>query len=101
MPPESWCGYSFTRRPGAGMPTRASASTAFASASRAERPWCSRRVSPIWRPTVSTGLSEVIGSWKIIAMSSPRSLRIAASERSSRFRPSNMTAPAVFAGGDG
>jgi hypothetical protein len=28
---------------------------------------------------VSTGLSEVIGSWKIIAMSLPRILRISAS----------------------
>ena len=28
-----------------------------------------RSTSPIWRPTVSTGLSEVIGSWKTYAMS--------------------------------
>ena len=28
----------------------------------------------IWRPIVSTGFSEVIGSWKIIAMSLPRIL---------------------------
>ena len=29
MPPDSWCGYSRTRRAGAGMPTRVSISTAF------------------------------------------------------------------------
>ena len=28
----------------------------------------------IWRPTVNSGLSEVIGSWKIIEMSLPRML---------------------------
>ena len=31
-----------------------------------------RTASAIWSPTVSTGLSEVIGSWKIIAMRLPR-----------------------------
>ena len=34
----------------------------------------------ICRPIVSTGLSEVIGSWKIIAMSRPRISRISSSE---------------------
>ena len=29
-------------------------------------------ISPIWRPMVYTGLSEVIGSWKIMAISLPR-----------------------------
>ena len=28
--------------------------------------------SAIWSPTVKTGLSEVIGSWKIIEISLPR-----------------------------
>ena len=32
--------------------------------------------SAIWSPTVKTGLRLVIGSWKIIAMSLPRTLRI-------------------------
>ena len=40
------------------------------------RPWCSRSVSPICRPTVSTGLRLVIGSWKIMEMSLPRMSRI-------------------------
>ena len=30
------------------------------------------RPPPIWLPIVSTGFSEVIGSWKIIAISPPR-----------------------------
>ncbi len=38
------------------------------------RPSCRRSVSPIWRPTVSTGLRLVIGSWKIMLMSLPRML---------------------------
>jgi hypothetical protein len=37
-----------------------------------DSPRCGRSTSPIWRPTGSTGLSEVIGSWKIMAMSRPR-----------------------------
>ena len=36
--------------------------------------------SVIWRPMVSTGLSEVIGSWNTMPMSRPRISRISASE---------------------
>ena len=45
-----------------------------ALASPSARPsfWCSCTHSAICRPTLSTGLSEVIGSWKIIEMRSPR-----------------------------
>ena len=51
-------------------------------------------------PTVITGLSEVIGSWKIIEMSLPRMRSISASVRSSRFVPSSRTAPpAIRPGG--
>jgi hypothetical protein len=32
----------------------------------------SRIASTIWSPTVNTGFSAVIGSWKIMAMSRPR-----------------------------
>ena len=35
--------------------------------------------SPIWFPTRYTGFSDVIGSWKIIAISLPRILRISSS----------------------
>ena len=44
-----------------------------ARASRADTPSCSTMVSMIWSPIVYSGLSAVIGSWKIIAMSEPRS----------------------------
>ena len=35
-------------------------------------------ISPIWSPMVRSGLSAVIGSWKIIAMPAPRTSRISA-----------------------
>ena len=49
--------------------------------------------SMICSPIVRTGLSEVIGSWKIIEMSRPRTSRISSSESSSRLRPSNRMRP--------
>ena len=64
MPPDSWWGYSPMRRAGSGMPTRSSSSIARRRAAAPCSFWCWRSTSPIWRPTVSTGLSEVIGSWK-------------------------------------
>jgi hypothetical protein len=48
---------------------------------------CSRKTSPSWKPTVNTGLSEVIGSWKIIEMSAPRSFRSSIGSRVTRFLP--------------
>ena len=56
-------------------------------------PLCSSSASLIWRPTVSTGFSEVIGSWKIMAMSLPRTFRMSSSLSLSRSRPSKMTSP--------
>ena len=50
--PAAGCRPARAARPPAGAPPR-----------RACR-WWRRSTSPIWRPTVSTGLSEVIGSWK-------------------------------------
>ena len=47
-----------------------------ARAARFDMSSCSSSASAICRPIVSTGLSEVIGSWKIIAMSLPRTPRI-------------------------
>ena len=43
---------------------------------RGSCPWWRMSASEIWRPTVITGLSDVIGSWKIIEMSLPRMSRI-------------------------
>ena len=39
------------------------------------------------------GFSDVIGSWKIIAMRLPRIARISSSDSVSRSRPSNITSP--------
>ena len=44
---------------------------------------------------VSTGFNDVIGSWKIIAMSRPRISRIRSSESSRRFPPWNRILPAT------
>ena len=77
MPPDSWYGYSCTRRAGSEICTRSSSRSACASASRRDRPWCSVSDSAIWRPMVNTGLSEVIGSWKIIDSWLPRMARMA------------------------
>ena len=45
---------------------------------------------------VRTGLSEVIGSWKIIAISPPRSARSWRGERSGSSRPSKVTRPLLI-----
>ena len=52
----------------------------------------------IWRPTVSTGLSDVIGSWKIIEMSLPRMSRISRSESSQQVAASKAMRPAILPG---
>ena len=41
----------------------------------------------IWSPILWTGFSEVIGSWKIIAISAPRTLRSSFSEAADQLRP--------------
>ena len=102
MPPDSSCGYWVTRRSASGMCTLRNISMARAMASRFDMPRCSTSASAICRPTVSTGFSEVIGSWKIIEMALPRTLRISGSASSSRLRPSNSMRPsAMRAGGIG
>ena len=42
---------------------------------------------------VRSGLSAVIGSWKIIAMPAPRTSRISATVAAQRSRPSNIIRP--------
>ena len=44
-------------------------------------------------PIVSVGFSEVIGSWKIIAISRPRMFSSSRSFRPTSSRPSNITEP--------
>ena len=89
MPPDSSCGYCPMRRAGSVMWTASSMARARASAlSPSAAPWV-RMASVSCAPTVMTGLSEVIGSWKIIAISPPRTrahrpLRQASSARARR-----------------
>ncbi len=87
MPPESWCGYSFTRRSALGMCTSLSMSTVLAMASRRPSPSWRRMASAICSPQVNTGLSEVIGSWKIMEISLPRILRILFAGKVTRSTP--------------
>ena len=68
--------YSFNRWAGSGIPTwerRARAVSLVSSLSMSR--WYSSD-SVIWRPTRTTGLSEVMGSWKTIAISVPQRLCI-------------------------
>ena len=87
MPPESWCGYSFTRRSALGMCTSFSISTVLSMAARLPSPSWSLKASAICSPQVNTGLSDVIGSWKIIEISLPRIFRIWPAGMSTRFVP--------------
>src|SRR5438876_295323 len=101
MPPESRWGWSRARRAGSGMPTSASSSTARSQASRRETGRWSRTASAIWLPTVSTGLSDVIGSWKIMARPAPRTARMSRSGSVRRSRPSKETLPPTMRPGGG
>jgi len=56
----------------------------------------------IWSPIRITGLSEVIGSWKIIEIRLPRTSRISSSSSASRSVPSSMIEPpTILPGGSG
>ena len=53
-------------------------------------------------PTFTTGLRLVIGSWKIMAMSLPRTRRISASLKERKSRSPSMIEPAtILPGGSG
>ena len=86
-PPDSWCGYSRIRRAGSGMLTASSSSSARARAVRRVARRCTRSVSSIWLPMVKTGLSAVIGSWKMSAISPPRTSCISRSEQAAQVAP--------------
>ena len=71
--PRSGAGSRRGARAARGMRTSSSSSTrASCAPASARRRRCRRSVSVICVPIVSVGLSEVIGSWKIIAISRPR-----------------------------
>ena len=81
------------------MRTRSSNLMASALAALDERPRCRESDSPSCAPMVMTGLRLLIGSWKIIAMSRPRSFSISVSGRSSRSRPARRMRPETRAKG--
>ena len=85
------------RRAASGMPTRSSRAIASVRASAADMPRCSRSGSATWRPTVCTGFSAVIGSWKIIPMRSPRSAHISRSGLPTSCWPSKRMLPVTRA----
>ncbi|MGY4177924.1 hypothetical protein ACVIHH_003215 [Bradyrhizobium sp. USDA 4518] len=60
---------------------------------RASRSVWARSTSSIWRPTGTTGLSAVIGSWKIIAIRVARSCRSRRSLAVSSSSPTSLTLP--------
>ena len=93
MPPESSCGYCLSRRAGSPMWTASSMDRARASALPPSVASWVRIASTSCDPTVITGLSEVIGSWKIIAMAPPRSRRIARSGSVVSSCPASLIEP--------
>jgi len=62
---------------------------------RASRLVWARSTSSIWRPTGTTGLRAVIGSWKIIAILVARSCRSRLSVAVRSSSPTSLTLPAV------
>ena len=103
MPPESWCGYSERPPLGFGNPDQAQHLDGLGPGLLLRLIGrCRRTASVIWSPIRITGLSEVIGSWKIIEMRLPRIARICASSRPSRSVPSSITEPpTILPGGSG
>ena len=93
MPPDSWNGYCLATRSGLGILTSASSSTALAAACFLFMFWWMRSTSPIWRSTVNTGFSEVIGSWKMTEISLPRMWYISFSVQLRMSRPLKVTEP--------
>src|SRR5436190_8419973 len=87
------------RRDGFEIPTSLSSSIVRSRDLRRESCSCARSCSPICHPTVYTGVSAVIGSWKIIAISPPRTSRISRCERRIRSRPRRSTSPSTTAFG--
>ena len=60
---------------------------------------CARIAATICVPIVKTGLSALVGSWKIMLMAPPRTSRICASDSVVSSRPSSLTLPSVLMSG--
>ena len=81
------------------MPTISSASRQRSSACARGTSACVRMASIICSPMRSTGFSVISGSWKIIAMRSPRSWRICSSLYLRRSWPLKRTSPSTTSPG--
>ena len=97
MPPDSSCGNRVSCSRGRGSPTRSSISAAASRAADLLAPRCSRSVSPTWSPIRWVGFSEVIGSWKTMPTSAPRTLRSSRSASPVSSRPASAMLPRVIA----
>ncbi len=93
MPPDSWNGYQRTRSSGEGMPTERRSSTAVARASFLSMSRWRSSDSVIWTPIRLTGLSAVIGSWKIMLSSAPHTWRSSAGPIAVSSWPAKWTVP--------
>src|SRR5215210_2822427 len=93
MPPENWCGYCLRRSSAFGILTSSSSSTARSAARLPDMARCRFRLSSICLPTRIVGSSEVIGSWKTIAIFVPRMPCIRLSECFRRSSPSKRISP--------
>ena len=62
-------------RSGSGSSTSRTIASTFSRRSKGDSRLCCDSTSSIWSPQVITGLSAVIGSWKIIDMRVARSSR--------------------------
>ena len=82
------------------MPTRSSSSIARSRARSFGMSSCARICSAIWSPIRSTGFSDAIGSWKIIAISAPRTRCSCASEAPSSSVPLYVAVPPKRAFGE-
>ena len=91
MPPESWCGKASRRRSASGISTARSSSRARARRAAREPPSCRPIVSISWKATLNDGFRLVIGSWKIMAMSPPRSERRSRGDIDGSSRPSKAS----------
>ena len=90
-----------TRLAASGMRTRPSSSTRHVHAAAHGVLRCRLIGSAICRPTVSDGLSELIGSWKIMAMRLPRIARISSSSASGGSAVEHDLAAEILPGGSG
>jgi hypothetical protein len=83
------------------MRTRFSSGTTRPTASRGEKRSWAVIASRIWAPTLVTGFSDVIGSWKIMATSLPRKRRISSWSILVTSRSRNQMWPPTMRPGSG